>query len=142
MEEQSNTVTLREIAQTAQVPESSLRLWRDEFEGYVPAVGAGRRRRYDAEGAERLRQIARWKQEGHHSERIAAELEKRGPLKTASRRRTTDDRIDDVLGAIAGIGNELSALRAEVEFLRREVLRLSDAQRANTTPAFEDIFTR
>lgn len=38
--------TLREIARTLGLPESTVRYYRDAFSSYVPTVGRGWRRRY------------------------------------------------------------------------------------------------
>jgi DNA-binding transcriptional MerR regulator len=55
---ESRTCTLREIARELNLPESTIRYYRDAFEIYIPAVGLGRRRRYPAKALDILRVIA------------------------------------------------------------------------------------
>src|SRR5947208_8285610 len=55
---ESRNYTLREIARELNLPESTIRYYRDAFEAYIPAVGMGRRRRYPAEALDILRVIA------------------------------------------------------------------------------------
>jgi DNA-binding transcriptional MerR regulator len=50
--------TLREIARELNLPESTIRYYRDAFAAYIPTVGMGRRRRYPAEALELFRTIA------------------------------------------------------------------------------------
>ena len=70
-------MTMREIARECEIPESTLRVWRDEFEAFLPAVGEGKRRRYPEESLERLRQLVAWKKSGLPSDQIRAELARR-----------------------------------------------------------------
>ena len=50
--------TLRELAQQLNLPESTVRFYRNSFAAFLPAVGDGRRRRYSVESLGLLRFIA------------------------------------------------------------------------------------
>jgi len=53
-----SALTLREIAREMNLPESTIRYYRDAFATYIPTVGLGRRRRYPAESLDLFRIIA------------------------------------------------------------------------------------
>lgn len=117
-------MTLKHIAQQIAVPESTLRLYRDEFAEFVPATGEGRRRRYDDEAARILRQIAEWKKAGASATTIRQELARTQTPTERKQTATQEERIAQVLMAIAGQTNEIALLRAEVGVLRSELGRL------------------
>lgn len=109
-------ITFREIAQKANIPESTLRLYRDVFESFLPARGEGRRRRYDDATAETLLQIARWRQEGWSKESVARELAQRqvaAPPRagTAAHVSETVRLLHEQARALARIESALDALR-------------------------------
>src|SRR5260370_42641922 len=54
----SRSYTLREIAREMNLPESTLRYYRDAFELFIPTVGLGRRRRYPSPAREIFQLIA------------------------------------------------------------------------------------
>lgn len=64
-------LTIAEISKQLDIPESTVRFYRDRFEDYIPYVGHGRRRRYKREAIEVIRIIA----EGMQSQRSAEEIE-------------------------------------------------------------------
>lgn len=66
--------TLRDIARELNLPESTVRYYRDAFNQYLPTVGAGRRRRYPPEAAATLRLIALRYHDGNTREQIEREL--------------------------------------------------------------------
>lgn len=49
--------TIKELSSILNVPESTLRYYRDRFEEFIPVVGKGRKRRYKEEAIEIFRQI-------------------------------------------------------------------------------------
>ena len=51
-------LTIAEIAKQLDIPESTVRFYRDRFESFVPSIGEGRKKRYLPEAAEVLRFIA------------------------------------------------------------------------------------
>ena len=61
----SKLLTLKEIAKTLDIPESSLRKYREIFSDFIPSVGSGRSRRYKPEAVEILREIRRMREEMH-----------------------------------------------------------------------------
>ncbi len=58
-------LTLKEIAKELEVPESSLRKYREIFSPFIPSVGTGRSRRYRAEAKEVLKDIREMREEMH-----------------------------------------------------------------------------
>ncbi|MBB6053408.1 MerR family transcriptional regulator [Armatimonas rosea] len=112
-------MTMREIARECDIPESTLRVWRDEFEAFLPAVGEGKRRRYSEASQELLRQLVAWKKVGMPAEQIRGELARRNTPQARVRRRTGESQLDEVLALLRAQASELAALRAEVGELRR-----------------------
>lgn len=66
--------TLRDIARELDLPESTVRYYRDAFAHHIHTVGSGRRRRYPPEAVATLRLIALWYGEGKGREEIEREL--------------------------------------------------------------------
>lgn len=66
--------TLRAIARALDLPESTVRYYRDQFEPYLPADGRGRRRRYGEDAVRRLRRIADGFASGQRREEIEVTL--------------------------------------------------------------------
>ncbi|MGC4047839.1 MAG: MerR family transcriptional regulator [Armatimonas sp.] len=112
-------LSLREIADSLEMPESTLRLYREEFEEFVPVQGEGRRRRYDERAEEVLRQIATLKRAGWKGDAIRDELRKQRRPEALVRRRTTEDRLDELIALVRAQGEQLAMLRAEVGQLRQ-----------------------
>lgn len=115
--------TLREIASTLGLPESTVRYYRDAFSSYVPTVGRGRRRRYPPAAIDVLRRIADLFAEGRTRDGVGAALsdgahEPRDAQVTLSERTRT--------GGAAGDGvlthDEVVALLFDGERERRDVM--------------------
>lgn len=111
--------TLRAIARTLDLPESTVRYYRDQFEPYLPAEGRGRRRRYGEEALRRLRLIAEGFAEGRRREEIEVSLAQEtgvAPRPTAltvhGSRRVSD----------GGAARELLSIVLDGERERREVM--------------------
>lgn len=134
--------TLKSIAAEAEVPESTMRIYRDEFEEFLPTSGEGRRRRYDDAGAARLRQIAQWKRSGWPSLQIRDELRKELTPQARVRRRTTDERLDEMTSMIRTQSSEVMLLRAEVGALRAEIRRLVTAIESDSPPTMEQVLEK
>lgn len=66
--------TLREIAHELDLPESTVRYYRDAFAVYLPTVGTGRRRRYPPEAVDVLRAVAAGFAAGRRRDQIEHEL--------------------------------------------------------------------
>lgn len=128
-------MTLKQIAQEIGTPESTLRLYRDEFDEFVPATGEGRRRRYEGGAAQTLKRIAEWKKAGASGATIRQELARTQTPLEIKRTQTQDERIAQVLIAVEGQGGEIALLRAEVGALRGEIGRLVAELSAERTGA-------
>lgn len=68
---ENRLLTIAELAKQLQIPESTIRYYRDRFIEYIPYVGDGRHRRYRPETADLLRFIA----EGFNRNLTAMEIE-------------------------------------------------------------------
>jgi DNA-binding transcriptional MerR regulator len=112
--------SLREIAGRLEMPESTLRLYRDEFEEFVLARGEGRRRRYDEAALQVLRDITDWKKAAWKSEAIRDALKKQNRPQSQARRRTTEDRLDELMVLVRAQSEQLAQLRTEIGQLRAE----------------------
>lgn len=66
-------LTLKEISRRLNVPESSIRYYRDRFLEYLPARGEGRKRRYRSDALEIFRTIV----QGYKNDQNAEEIKKR-----------------------------------------------------------------
>jgi DNA-binding transcriptional MerR regulator len=67
-------LTIAEISRELNIPESTLRSWRDRFDGFIPATGTGRKKRYKPEAVDVLRSIAEMSAEGLTANDIAERL--------------------------------------------------------------------
>lgn len=126
--------TIREISTLAGLPESTLRLYRDEFDDFVPCTGEGRRRRYTDEGAQTLQRIVAWKKEGWTAPRIRDALAREQAPRARARARTHDERLDEVLVLLSTQASEITLLRAEVAALREGVREMVAGARATMAP--------
>ncbi len=121
--------TLKDIAEAVTIPESTLRLYRDEFEEFLPVAGEGRRRRYPDTTAALLRQVVEWKRKGWTAIQIRDGLAKVQRPQEKARRRTTDERLDEIAARLTTQQSDVAALRVEVGALRDEIRRLTDTLR-------------
>jgi DNA-binding transcriptional MerR regulator len=110
--------SLREIAELLEMPESTLRLYRDEFEEFVSARGEGRRRRYDEAALQVLRDITGWKKAAWKSEAIRDALKKQKRPESQARRRTSEDRLDELMVLVRAQSEQIAQLRVEIGQLR------------------------
>ncbi len=134
METQDNkhnkAMTLKEISERLDAPESTVRLYRDEFEEFLPAIGEGRRRRYDTGTIETLKLITERKKAGAPSATIRQELARTHTPHERRRAVTQEDRVAGIQSTLAAQGGEIALLRAEVGELRAEMGRLIALLRA------------
>lgn len=125
--------TVKELAGLIAVPESTLRLYRDEFDDLIPCTGQGRKRRYTEDGIAVLRRIVAWKREGWASGRIRDALAREQPPKASvvgrARHQTQAERLDEAILLLTAQAGELALLRTEVVSLRAEIRQLTDALR-------------
>jgi len=117
--------TIREIAQELQLPESTVRYYRDAFPEHVATVGTGRRRRYPPEATAVLRSIADGYARGQSREQIEAELFG-GPPPTRARPKPTPAPAEreDLLATILDGERER---REAMWQIAREIVRLGEA---------------
>lgn len=134
--------TLKLIAAEAAVPESTVRIYRDEFEEFLPTSGEGRRRRYDEASAARLTQIVQWKRSGWTAPQIRDELRKEALPQMRVRRRTTEERLDEIAAILRAQGGEIMLLRAEVGTLRLEIRKLVTTIEQDAPPTMEQVQER
>jgi DNA-binding transcriptional MerR regulator len=130
--------TLKEVAERLRMPESTLRLYRDEFEEWIPTQGEGRRRRYDERGVEALRRIIEGKRAGWTAGKIRDELARDRTPVARARRRNTDERLDEIAARLQAQASEMALLRVEVGALREELRRLTEVLRRDAVLAMED----
>jgi DNA-binding transcriptional MerR regulator len=71
--------SIREIARELNLPESTIRYYRDAFEAYLPSFGAGRRRRYPPEAVEILRIVADGYSRNQSRDAIASRIQEMAP---------------------------------------------------------------
>ncbi|MBC8136105.1 MAG: MerR family transcriptional regulator [Fibrella sp.] len=117
-------MTLKEIAESLQAPESTVRLYRDEFAEFIPAIGEGRRRRYEIGAIETLKTIVERKKAGISGANIRQELARTCTPQEKRRAVTQEDRIAVILLALESQGSEIAMLRSEIGSLRNEIGRL------------------
>lgn len=79
MSETTGRLSIREIARRIDIPESTLRYYRNVFTPYIPTIGAGRSRRHPEEAIEVFTAIARFFAAGESRETIRARLESARP---------------------------------------------------------------
>lgn len=75
MSESEARLSIREISRRIDVPESTLRYYRNSFGPYIPTVGSGRNRRHPEEAVEVYKTISRLFAAGESRETIRSRLE-------------------------------------------------------------------
>lgn len=70
----SGLLTIKEIANKLDIPESNIRYYRDKFEAYLPYEGEGRKRRYRPEAVDIFAYIAEQYAKNRSSEDIEKDL--------------------------------------------------------------------
>ena len=117
--------TIREIAQELDLPESTVRYYRDAFPEHIATVGTGRRRRYPGEAIAVLRSIADGYARGQTREEIEAQLFG-GPPPTRARPkpRAAPQQTDELLATILDGERER---REAMWQIAREIVRLGEA---------------
>lgn len=70
--------TLKQLADELNLPESTVRYYRDAFLDHIPSVGTGRRRRYPAQAIAVLRSIAKQYSSGKSRSEIAGAISEGG----------------------------------------------------------------
>src|SRR5262245_46271126 len=112
--------TIRDIARELNLPESTIRYYRDAFTVYLPAWGMGRRRRYPPESLELLRLIAEGYAQNLSREEIEARVQQAAPPTVQGRpapRMTPSPRA-----AVPMVNDQMMATMLEDERERRDVM--------------------
>jgi DNA-binding transcriptional MerR regulator len=130
--------TLKQLAELFDLPESTLRLYRDEFEEWIPAQGEGRRRRYEVQGIAALQKVIAGKQAGWGAAKIRDELAREQTPVARARRRNTEERLDEIAARLQAQAGEIALLRVEVGGLREELRRLTEVLRRDAAPTMEE----
>jgi DNA-binding transcriptional MerR regulator len=134
-------MTLKQIAEEIGLPESSVRLYRDEFEEFLVATGEGRRRRYGTDALETMQRIVALKKAGASGATIRQELLRTHTPQEVKRARTQEERLTDVIVLLSAQQSEIALLRAEVGALRGEIGRLVTLleQERHAVPTMESV---
>jgi len=125
-------LTLRQLAEQLDLPESTVRYYRDAFLDRIPSVGSGRRRRYPRQAVDVLRAIARSYAAGRSKSEIVAAIGRHDPRpalvavpsgKAAPARGIGDISNLDLLAAILDGEREQ---REALWQMAKEIVRLTD----------------
>jgi DNA-binding transcriptional MerR regulator len=135
-------LTMAEIARRLDLPESTVRYYRDRFSEFIPSVGDGRTRRYKPEALEVLRLIADAMRAGIPAENVTAALRDSFPVnadiepqqQTATTQQQTAAAIADALRnlgpALIETKDAIAALRNELrEYHEQSATAIEDADR-------------
>jgi len=68
------TYTIKRLGELLNIPESTVRYWRDKYSEFLPYTGAGRKRRYPEEALEVLRFICGYSERSANAEDIIEAL--------------------------------------------------------------------
>ncbi len=143
-------LTIAQIAKQLDLPESTVRYYRDRFSEYVPTTGEGRGRRYRGEAMEVFSCIADKLRAGMPADILEGELRSRfarevtaGPQSDRSSSTTAMvpavafmgilARIDGALGTLGELPRVVEEQSREIEGLRRQLDELSTAATAAAT---------
>jgi DNA-binding transcriptional MerR regulator len=124
-------LTLRQLAEQLQLPESTVRYYRDAFLDQIPSVGTGRRRRYPPQAAEVLRSIAKSYAAGRSRSEIVTNIHARGPrpaVAVPAAQASTSRPVDEVsnLDLLAAIVDGEREQRDALWQMAKEIVRLTE----------------
>ena len=135
-------LTVADIAKALNLPESTVRYYRDRFSAFVPVVGEGRSRRYPPEALDVLRYAAELLRSGMPADTVEQNLARRFPINAAAEPQQQQDAATQspplispqeqaraMLVAVmqTEMAPYLAALQAEVAALRQQVAELTEA---------------
>lgn len=128
------TLTIAQIAKQLELPESTVRYYRDHFSDYIPVIGEGRLRRYPAEAVEVFRTIAEVLRKDHGSATEVAEvlsrLFPRNSVATATPPQTTTEQQQ----ALPQLAEQIAVvLRQQQEALKTQTAMLTQQTAAVET---------
>ena len=148
----SDLLTMAEIARQLNLPESTVRYYRNRFPEFIPAVGDGRARRYRPEALDVLRFIANAMRAQTPAEDVKAALQASFPVNVEPQQQTATTQqqtaavlrelIADVVRATTAdtekalleVAEETATLRSETQQLRNEL----HAQQQQTAAAQQE----
>ncbi len=124
-------LTLRQVADTLDLPESTVRYYRDAFLDHIPSIGTGRRRRYPPPAVAVLRSIAEGYASGRSREAMLSTLEGATPRAAsgpAEKPRATGRAAGGVsnLELLAAIMDGEREQRDALWQMAKEILRLTE----------------
>lgn len=132
-------LTIADMARQLQIPEATVRYYRDRFALYVPSVGAGRSRRYPPEALAVLRYVAETLRQGTPIALVEAGLAERFPIVAAPQQdpssntavaRPQPTAADLAALFEAALAQREAALRSELARQQAEVLDAIQQQSA------------
>jgi DNA-binding transcriptional MerR regulator len=159
----SEGLSIREIARRTDLPESTLRYYRNVFAELIPTVGRGRNRRHPEEAVQRFLLIASLFSAGESRTTVRRELlhaadvagedveiideslsarpnsgsDRRYPITRADRTYLTSPELEDLLAALLMRDRELAAMHRELLEMVGQLLhalgRLADVRPASAT---------
>ncbi len=149
-------LTIADIARALDLPESTVRYYRDRFSEFVPSVGEGRTRRYRAEALEVLRCIADAMRARTPAEDVRAALQARFPVtvepqqQSAATQQQSAAAIADAWREIAAdtekalleIAAETATLRNELRAQQQESAAMAEEQERRHEQAMEQLCER
>lgn len=123
--------TIAEMAKISNIPESTLRFYRDKYSEFIPYVGDGRKRRYKVQALEALRIIAEESNRSTTAEEIAERLSQYftrfvevqdETAVTAAAEQQQD--IKELFNVIANALSVMASQKNDIEFLKKKVYEL------------------
>ncbi len=110
------TLTIAEIASRLELPESTVRYYRDRFASYIPVVGKGRGRRYPTEAVEIFRTIAEGLRSGQTATLVDETLSRLYP-------RNIETAQTELAQATAAAPQQVAQAMVHVLFQQREEIQ-------------------
>jgi len=119
-------LTIKEIARRLDMPESTVRYHRDMFEEYIPAIGEGRKKRYEPVAVDILRTIAEGMQRNLTRNTIANQLAIEYAInleiKEEQQQTTTKQdklNIEQVMPLFETINNQAETIKQQAAFIEQ-----------------------
>jgi len=138
--------TLKDIAQRLNLPESTLRKYRDAYPQFIPYVGSGREKRYRAEAEEVFKAIRERRVDGHLSwedtESELADIFPMNPDELVKRAAVSEEEanifIEKMDRAVAKLTEQAQRQEFIVTTLANELIRIREIVE-KLAPAADDI---
>lgn len=134
-------LTIAEISKRLQVPESTIRSWRDRYDDFIPSSGKGRKKRFPDEALAVFRMIAEQSADGATATAIAERLsvENRRYIDNSSSNSSTTamtvqdaaatlQRMADALERLTQTQDENRQLRARLDQLENRLQDIENRQ--------------